>query len=236
MPRTFVVIPTYNEVGNLPELLRQIMAQPLPGVEVLIVDDNSPDGTAQEAERQAERYGGRVHVLRRPGRMGLGTAYVEGFRWALDHGADYVAEMDADLSHGPEYLPALVSAMGDHDVAVGSRWTAGGGADRGWGLGRRALSRGGSLFARLVLGLKVKDATTGFKCFRREALQALDLGGVKSQGFAFQVEMAYACQRKGLRVVEVPIRFRTRARGRSKLSARIILEALWRVVAIRFRG
>ena len=233
--KTTIVIPTYNEAANLPELLRRIMALGVPGLEVLVVDDNSPDGTAELAERLSGGYGGRVSVLRRPAKMGLGTAYVSGFSMAIQRGADYVIEMDADLSHSPEYIPQLLSSMADWDVAVGSRWTAGGGADPEWALARRLLSRGASAYSRLVLGLRVRDTTTGFKCFRRQALDGLHLEGIKSQGFAFQVEMAYACQRKGYRVVEVPIKFRSRAQGRSKMSPRIILEALWRVAAMRLR-
>ncbi|MEE9285953.1 MAG: polyprenol monophosphomannose synthase [Dehalococcoidia bacterium] len=234
-PRVLVVIPTYNEAENLPELLRRLMALDLPGLEVLLVDDSSPDGTADLAERLSADYGGRVRVLRRPAKMGLGTAYVAGFAEALRAGADLVVEMDADLSHAPEYIPEMVNRMDRYDVVVGSRWTAGGGADPGWGLGRRLLSRGGSLFARLVLRLRVADTTTGFKCFRRQALEQLDLAKIKSQGFAFQVEMAHACQRRGHRVTEIPIRFADRVRGESKMSLRIVLEALWRVLAIRFR-
>ena len=231
--KTTIVIPTYNEAANLPELLRQIMALGVPDLDVLFVDDNSPDGTAELAERLSDSYGGRVSVLRRPAKMGLGTAYVTGFSTAIQRGAAFVVEMDADLSHSPEYIPQLLSRMADWDVAVGSRWTAGGAVDTQWSLARRLLSRGASAYSRLVLGLQVRDTTTGFKCFRRQALDGLRLDGIKSQGFAFQVEMAYACQRKGFRVVEVPIIFRSRAEGRSKMSLGIILEALWRVAAIR---
>ena len=233
-PKTTIVIPTYNEAANLPELLRQVMALGGPGLEVLFVDDSSPDGTADLADRLSGDYGGRVRVLRRPAKMGLGTAYVAGFSAAIQAGADFVIEMDADLSHWPGYIPQLLSEMADCDVAVGSRWVKGGGADRQWGLGRRLLSWGGALYCRLVLGLRVKDATTGFKCFRRQALEGLHPERMRSQGFAFQVEMAYACQRQGYRVVEVPIIFKIRAQGRSKMSLRIVLEGFWRVLAIRF--
>ena len=228
------MVPTYNEAANLPKLVAAIMALDIPALEVLFVDDNSPDGTAAVADALSKRYGARVSVLRRPGKQGLGPAYRAGFAEALARGADHVVEMDADLSHAPEYLPALLAEMADYDVAIGSRWTKGGGAEGGWGLGRRLLSQGAALYARMVLGLRVKDPTTGFKCFRAEALRGLRLEDVRSRGFGFQVEIAYACQRKGYRVTEVPILFRLRDQGRSKMSLRIIVEALWRVAAIRF--
>ena len=234
-PKITVVVPTYNEAENVPELLRRIMALELPRLEVLFVDDGSPDGTADLAERLSGEYGGRVRVLRRARKLGLGAAYVAGFTEAVQAGADLVVEMDADLSHAPEYLPAMVSMMDRYDVVVGSRWTAGGGVDPSWGLARRLLSRGGSLYAGLVLGLRLADTTTGFKCFRREALERVDLARIRSQGFVFQIEMAYACQRQGLRVAELPIRFASRARGQSKMSLKIVVEALWRVLAIRVR-
>jgi dolichol-phosphate mannosyltransferase len=233
---TTIVIPTYNEAANVPELVRRIMAQGIPGLRILFVDDNSPDGTADLAERLSQEHGGRISVLRRPGKMGLGTAYIAGFREALKQGAGYIIEMDADLSHAPEDLPRLLAAMQTCDVAVGSRWAKGGGVDKNWSLGRRFVSKGGSLFARLVLGLHVKDTTTGFKCFRRSVLEAISWEKVKSQGFAFQVEVAYACQRRGYRVVEIPITFANRVKGKSKMSPGIVTEALRRVVAIRLKS
>ena len=230
-----VVIPTYNESENLPELVERLMGLGLPGLQILFVDDNSPDGTADLAESLSSRHDGRIHVLRRPGKMGLGTAYVDGFGRALEMEADYIMEMDADLSHAPEYIPVMLELARQSDVVVGSRWTSGGGADPSWGLVRRMLSQGGSQYARLILGLDVRDTTTGFKCFRREALAGLDLQRIKSSGFGFQVEIAYACKRKGYRVVEAPIRFTDRARGTSKMSLGIVLEAFWRVLVIRFQ-
>lgn len=229
-------MPTYNEAGNVPELLRRIMALGIPNLDVLFVDDASPDGTAEVAEGLSPQYGGQVRVLRRPGKLGLGTAYVAGLTEALSSGADRIVEMDADLSHAPEYIPTLLAATVSHDVAVGSRWVSGGGTDPDWGLGRRLLSRGGSVYARALLGLKVRDTTTGFKCFRREPLAGIDLHAIRSHGFAFQVEMAYLCQKKGCRVAEIPIRFAERTVGKSKMSPRIVMEALWRVAAIRLRG
>ena len=235
MPKAIAVIPTYNEAANLPDLLKRTMAAVPDGLEILLVDDNSPDGTAQVAQDLSAEYGGRVSVYQRPGKQGLGSAYIAGFSEAISRGPDYVLEMDADLSHAPEDIPRLLERMSDHEVAVGSRWTPGGGAEESWGWPRRLLSRGGSVYSRALLRLKVRDTTTGFKCFRREALERLDLGSIRSEGFAFQVEMAYACQRKGYRVAEVPIVCRHRAAGRSKMSAGIVVEALWRVLAIRFR-
>lgn len=231
--KTIVVIPTYNEAANLPSLFSQMAALGIPGLEILIVDDNSPDGTADAAERLSSEYDLPVAVFRRPGKQGLGTAYVTGFSAALAAGADYVIEMDADLSHAPEYVPVLLNSMADVDVAVGSRWAKGGGADKGWGWGRLLLSRGAATYSRAVLGLKIKDPTGGFKCFRAVALKGLPLDRMKSQGFAFQVEMAYTCQRRGYRIAEIPIIFRSRATGKSKMSAGIIIEAMWRVLAMR---
>lgn len=228
-----VVVPTYNEAANLPTLVEQLAALALPGLHLLVVDDGSPDGTGEVARHLAPRLEGRVHVLERPGKLGLGSAYKQGFAWALEHGADYIVEMDADLSHSPSYLPRMLERIQHADVVVGSRWTKGGGVDSNWGLSRRLLSRGGSLYARLCLGLRVRDTTTGFKCFRREALAGLNFAEIKSSGFGFQVEMAWLCQRQGYQVEELPIRFVERTTGKSKLSLRIIVEALWRVAAIR---
>lgn len=212
------------------------MALGIPGLRVLFVDDNSPDGTADLAERLGAQYQGRISVLRRPTKMGLGTAYIAGFPRALAGGATHVVEMDADLSHSPEDVPRLLAQMATYDVAVGSRWVKGGGVGEDWGLLRRLVSRGGSRYARFVLGLRVLDVTTGFKCFRREALAGIDFSRIKSQGFAFQVEVAWACQRRGCRVTEIPIRFANRSHGKSKMSLRIFVEAMWRVLAIRLRG
>ena len=233
--KAMVVIPTYNEAENLREVIAAVLGLGVEGMEVLIVDDNSPDGTGQVAEELSHQFPGRVHVIHRPGKMGLGTAYITGFRYALEHGADYVFEMDADFSHSPSYLLAFLEKIKDYDVVVGSRYVPGGGVDAKWSLGRRLLSRGGSAYARLVLGLPVHDVTGGFKCFRRSALEGLDLDKVQSQGYAFQIEMNYACHRRGYRMAEVPIVFPDRARGKSKMSAKIALEALWRVWQIKWR-
>ncbi|MBF8266810.1 MAG: hypothetical protein HW388_318 [Dehalococcoidia bacterium] len=233
--KVVVVVPTYNEARNIPELASRLFSLDLPSLHLLVVDDGSPDGTGRIAEGLAEAYPGRVQVLHRQGKQGLGTAYVEGFRHALNWGADVVVEMDADLSHNPQYLPLLLDKMADYDVAVASRYVPGGEADPGWGLGRRLLSRGGNLYAHLAAGLRVKDATAGFKALRRGVVESIDMGSFRCKGFAFQIEMAYACQRKGFRVAEVPISFVDRGRGTSKLSLAIVLEALWHVLWMRWR-
>jgi dolichol-phosphate mannosyltransferase len=231
--RVIVVMPTYNEAENLSVVVPLLLGLPVEGLEVIVVDDNSPDGTGQLADRLAERYPGQVHVIHRDGKLGLGTAYVAGFQSALARGADYIIEMDADLSHSPSYIPQFLEAIQDCDVVVGSRYAPGARLAEEWGLSRRLLSWGGNLYTRLILGLKVQDTTGGFKCFRREVLEGIDLPRIRSDGYAFQIEMAYLCQKHGFRVREVPIRFEERARGRSKMSPKIILEAMWRVLQTR---
>jgi len=231
--RTLVVVPTYNERDNLPRLVPQLLALD-PIIDILVVDDASPDGTGDIADGLA-RADERIRVLHRASKQGLGTAYVAGFTDALERGYGRVVEMDADFSHRPSDLPRLLQATAEPTaahVAIGSRLVPGG-AVVGWSALRRAVSVGGSLIARLLLGLPIRDCTSGFKCFRREALQALDLTRLRSNGFAFQVEVNHACARAGLRVVEVPITFPDRVFGVSKMSWRIVTEALWLVVALR---
>lgn len=232
--RVIAVIPTYNEAQNLPELVRQLFSLDIAGLEVLIVDDNSPDGTGEVAERLAQEYPQRLEVIHREGKMGLATAYTDGFARALERGADFVIEMDADLSHSPQYIREFLARMDGYDVVVGSRYVPGGKLDPRWSFWRKLLSGLGNRYLQLVTGLKVRDASGGFKCFRREALEGLDLGGVRSRGYVFQVEMAYACQRMGYRVAELPISFTERARGRSKMSLGIIGEAIWRPWQIKW--
>jgi dolichol-phosphate mannosyltransferase len=230
--RTLVVLPTYNELENLPRLVPRLLALD-PVLDILVVDDASPDGTGDIADQLA-RADPRIRVLHRAGKQGLGTAYLAGFREALESGYARVVEMDADFSHRPADLPRLLQATSGPtgaDVAIGSRLVPGG-AVIGWSALRHAVSQGGSLLARLVLGLPVRDCTSGFKCFRREALEALDLTSVRSSGFAFQVELNHACARAGLRLVEVPITFRDRVRGASKMSVHIVAEALWVVLLL----
>ena len=201
---------------------------------VLVVDDSSPDGTGEIADRLAAADP-RVNVLHRTHKEGLGPAYIAGFRHALERGAQLLLEMDSDFSHDPSHLPALLAAMEKADLAIGSRYVAGGGvAD--WGVVRRAISRGGSAYSRLVLGLDVCDLTAGFKCFRREVLEAIDLDSIESKGYAFQVEITYRTVQRGFRVVEVPIVFRDREKGTSKIDSSVIREALWRVPLLRFRN
>jgi dolichol-phosphate mannosyltransferase len=229
--RPLLIVPTYNEVDNVARVAAEFLA-PVPGSELLFVDDASPDGTGALIDRiRAEDP--RVHVLHRAGKLGLGTAYLDGFRWALARDYPLIVEMDADFSHDPKYLPDLIAAIeAGADVAVGSRYVAGGGT-RNWGLGRRLISRAGGRYARTVLGLDVHDMTAGFVCYRREALERLDLEAIKSNGYSFQIEMKYRAHRAGLRIVEVPIVFEDRRVGQSKMSRAIVAEALWMVWKLR---
>ncbi len=227
-----VIIPTYNESGNIGPLLATVFAVQ-PDLHVLIVDDNSPDGTGQSvAQLAASAYPGRLFLLTRPGKLGLGSAYVAGFKWALARGYQYIVQMDADFSHNPKYLPALFAAAVNHHLVLGSRYTAGGGVAN-WSLLRRMISRGGSLYSRLILGLPIRDLTGGFKCFRREALESIDLDAVKSNGYSFQVEMTYRTWLHGFSVHEMPIIFEERSAGRSKMSAAIFREAVFMVPRLR---
>jgi dolichol-phosphate mannosyltransferase len=229
--RACVILPTYNERENLPGIVPAILAA-APELDVLVVDDNSPDGTGAAADELAAREP-RVRVLHRERKEGLGRAYLAGFDVALKAGYGRILEMDADFSHDPARLPALLAASRDADVVLGSRYVEGGGTVN-WGLGRRLLSRGGSLYARAILGLQVRDLTGGFKCFRREVLERLDLPSVRSTGYAFQIELSYRAVKRGFRVVEVPITFVDRRVGESKMNRRIVAEALWKVWKIRF--
>ena len=235
--RMIVVLPTYNERENLPVMVEALHALGIPGLEVLVVDDNSPDGTGQLAEALGDRYAGQieVHVAHRPQKLGLGPAYIDGFGRALALGADYVVEMDADFQHDPAVLHEFRRWIEEYDIVVGSRYIPGGSVEDRWSPWRKLLSRGGSIYSRAILGLRIHDPTGGFKCFRASALRAINLSKIRSSGYTFQIEMSYACQRAGLRVKEVPIRFVDRARGTSKMSARIAIEAIWRVWAIRRR-
>ena len=228
--RACIVLPTYDEHDNLPRIVPRILAA-APEVDVLVVDDSSPDGTGEIADEIARREV-RVKVMHRPRKDGLGPAYLAGFARALGEGYGRILEMDADCSHDPAAIPSLLAASREADLVLGSRYVRGGGTVH-WGLGRRLLSRGGSLYAGLILGLDVEDLTGGFKCFRREVLEALDLGTVTSTGYAFQIELTYRAIRRGFRVVEVPITFRDRRVGKSKMSRAIVFEALWKVWAIR---
>jgi dolichol-phosphate mannosyltransferase len=229
----WLVLPTYNEAENLEPIVAAARAKLPESARILIVDDDSPDGTGQIADRLAERDAG-VEVIHRPRKEGIGPAYVAGFRHALAGGAGLVLEMDADFSHDPAYLPRLLEASQRADLVLGSRYVAGG-AVADWGPLRRAVSRGGSAYSRVVLGIGVRDLTGGFKCFRREVLEAIDLDSIASRGYAFQVEMTYRAIQHGFRVVEVPIVFRDRRAGRSKMDRAIVAEAVWQVPWMRLR-
>ena len=207
----------------------------IPDIRLIVVDDNSPDGTGDVARALSGRFGNRIELIARESKAGLGTAYIDGFSHAIAQGADYVLQMDADLSHAPEYIPAFLDALRDADVVVGSRYTQGGAVDEGWHFKRHMLSSSANLCIRVVAGLKVKDCTTGFKGFRADALRALDLDGMRCKGYGFQAEVAYACQRRGYRVVEHPITFYDREAGESKLSLGIIAEVLWWLATLHLR-
>ena len=229
--RAVICLPTYNEHDNLEPMLQQLEQVLEPGDGVLVIDDASPDGTGELADRLATELP-FLEVLHRQEKQGLGPAYLAGFRRALSLGAELVYEMDCDRSHDPADVPRLRAAAEEADLALGSRY-AEGGAIRNWGLVRRAVSAGGSLYARLVLGVPIRDLTGGFKCYRRRVLEAIDLGAVRSRGYAFQIETTYRPLRAGFRVVEVPITFIDREVGGSKMSRSIVLEAIWKVPALR---
>lgn len=232
---TWIVMPTYNEAPNLDSIVRAVGAELERFVgrdyRVLVVDDNSPDGTGAIAEGLAAELDW-VEVLHRPGKQGLGQAYREGFAHALTGGAHLLVQMDADFSHDPRYLGDLLGAAPSADVVLGSRYIAGGGV-RDWGFLRRAVSRGGGVYARAILGVPVRDLTGGFKCIRREVLETIDLGSIRAEGYGFQIEVTYRALRAGFRVVEVPIVFTDRRAGTSKMSAQIALEAMWLVPRLR---
>lgn len=229
MRQLTVVIPTYNEAENLPTLTESLAQLELPGLRLLIIDDNSPDGTAELAERLAGQLPFELQLVRRPGKLGLGSAYLQGFRLALESGAQAVGQMDADLSHSPSYLPGFMEALEQCDAVFGSRYVEGGSLDERWGIGRVFLSRFGNSYARVILGLEVRDTTGGFRIWRAEALSRIPLERIDSEGYVFQVEMAYLAQRLGLRIRELPIYFEDRRIGQSKMSFRIQLEAAVRV-------
>jgi dolichol-phosphate mannosyltransferase len=232
-PRVWVILPTYNEAENIEPLVAAVRERLPESRRVLIVDDNSPDGTGEIADRLASEHDD-VEVIHRMVKEGLGPAYIAGFREALAGGADLVIEMDADFSHDPAYLPQLLRAIGEADLVIGSRYVPGGGVTD-WGPVRRFISRGGSAYARAVLGIDVRDLTGGFKCLRRRVLEGIDLDSIASLGYAFQVEVTYRTIQAGFRVVEIPIVFRDRTEGDSKMSNAIVAEAMWRVPAMRLK-
>jgi dolichol-phosphate mannosyltransferase len=231
-----VVIPTYNEAENIRPMSESLLALPLSGLTVLYVDDESPDGTGDIADELASAHPGRVNVLHRSGQRGLGRAYVDGFRRVLAEGADLIVQMDCDFSHSPQDVARLVEPSTDYDVVVGSRYVPGGRTDDEWGWGRRLLSWwANSVYTRLILNCQVRDTTAGFKCWRASTLRGIDLSRIQSQGYVFQVEMAYVAERLGYRVLELPIYFEDRRVGQSKMAAPVKLEAALRVWELRSR-
>jgi dolichol-phosphate mannosyltransferase len=232
--RRVICLPTYNEHENLEPMVRALAELRLEGLEVLVIDDSSPDGTGEIADRLAGEWSW-VHVLHRERKEGLGPAYLAGFRHALELGADLVFEMDCDFSHDPRDVPRLAEATERADLVLGSRYVEGGGT-RDWGLVRRFISRGGSLYAQVLLQLGIRDLTGGFKCYRRRVLETIDLDAIDSRGYAFQIETTYRAIRAGFSVVEVPITFADREVGGSKMSRGIVLEAIWKVPALRLRA
>lgn len=234
---TIVVIPTYNEADNVSAMAAELFTLDVEDLQLLIVDDNSPDGTGPLAEELAEKhYPGRLHVIRRAGKMGLGTAYVTGFNWALEHGADYIIQMDADFSHSPSYIPQMLEKIDQYDVVVGSRYVGGGQLDERWSWWRWFLSWwANTVWTRGILGVDTKDATAGFKCWRRSALETIGLERINSNGYVFQVEMAFISEKLNFRILEIPIYFEDRRIGQSKMSVPVKIEAALRVFEIRWR-
>ncbi len=233
MSRGVIVIPTYNEIENIEVILEKVFALDL-GVDILIVDDNSPDKTYEKVQEiiDTNTYDGQLHLFIREQKEGLGKAYVAGFKWCLERDYPFIIEMDADLSHDPKYLPEFIENIKEYDLVIGSRYVAGGGVVN-WSPLRKFISFGGSTYARTILGISIKDVTGGFKCFRREVLEAIDLDGIISAGYAFQIEMNYRTILKGFKVKEVPIIFEDRVAGKSKMSKKIFIEALLNVVTLR---
>ena len=229
--KTLIIIPTYNEYENLQSLLRSIFSY-APHTAILIVDDNSPDGTGELADQLHEKDS-RVHVIHRAEKLGLGTAYVEGFKYAISNGYDAAFEMDADFSHDPQYLPDFLQAIEHADLVIGSRYIPGG-ATPNWSLTRRFISGCGNIFARFMLSIPIHDCTAGYRCYRREVLENIDLDSIQSQGYAFQVELAYRVMKQGFTIVETPIVFMDRRVGKSKMSRKIVAEAFLYVLGTRF--
>jgi dolichol-phosphate mannosyltransferase len=232
--RALVIVPTYNERENIARLVESVLSQDR-RLEILVVDDGSPDGTAGIV-RSIIADNPRVHLLERAKKLGLGTAYLAGFQWALEQGYDYVFEMDADFSHDPSHLPQFLAAIGDADLVLGSRYRNGKVTIVNWPINRLLLSYFANVYARAVTGLPVWDGTGGFKCFRRKVLEAIDLNAVRSNGYAFQIEMSFRAWKKGFRIAEIPIVFVDRTEGESKMSKAIVREAVWMVWRLRFLG
>lgn len=227
-----IVIPTYNEAENVRPMTQALLGLDLPDPTILVVDDESPDGTGRIADGLTEETRGRVQVLHRTGQRGLGRAYIDGFRWALAHGAEAVVQMDCDFSHAPKDVPRLLAPLSDYDVVIGSRYVEGGEVDEEWELGRELLSWWANLYARIILGCSIRDITAGFKAWRRETLEGMDLSAIRSQGYIFQVEMAYVASHLGYQTLEVPIYFEDRQIGESKMTMPVKIEAamgVWKI-------
>jgi dolichol-phosphate mannosyltransferase len=230
--RALVIVPTYNERDNIRRIIDTVLSQG-PQIDILVVDDGSPDGTGAIVDEMAERSS-RVHVLHRPRKMGLGTAYLAGFQWALERDFEFIFEMDADFSHDPNHLPLFLDAAVDSDLVLGSRYRQGKVTVVNWPISRLILSYAANIYARMVTGLPLFDGTGGFKCFRRKVLEAIPLSNVRSNGYAFQIEMSFRAWRAGFRIVEIPIVFVDRTEGQSKMSRRIVWEAIWMVWRLRW--
>ncbi len=234
--KVMVLVPTYNEVENLPIMIPTLLALPIEGLEVMIIDDNSPDGTGRLADELAAQHPDRVHVLHRPGKQGLGRAYQDGFEKALAMGADYIAQMDCDFSHPPDKLVEMMAKAPDYDVVIGSRYVKGGSLDTEWGWERKLLSWWANrIYIALILRARTHDCTGGYRVWKRHVLEGIDRGIIKSNGYIFQAEMAYVTERLGYSIFEVPIHFSERKRGKSKMSLKIQLEAALRVWQVAFR-
>lgn len=230
-----VIIPTYNEKENLPLLVQRLQALPLKDLSILVIDDNSPDGTGVLADELAAQYPAQISVMHRQGKLGLGTAYIAGFKQLIKTGVDYIVQMDADFSHEPEKIVEFVSVVEGYGVVLGSRYVPGGSLDTSWPFWRKALSGFGNTYARVILGMPVKDLTGGFRLWRRETLEAIPLDDVRSNGYVFQVEMAYLASKLGFKIKEVPIYFAERKLGKSKMNLSIQVEAAFRVWGLRSR-
>lgn len=233
--KILIVIPTYNESQNIEKLIGSIFSISKNGLDIhiLVVDDNSPDGTAEIVTKIKEAYPHRLNLLLRDRKLGLGTAYISGFIWGLERGYQLFVEMDADFSHNPHYLPQMINKINSHDFIIASRYIKGGGV-KGWGVFRKTISRFGSIYAKTILGIPINDLTGGYNIWKREVLNGIDLGNVKSEGYSFQIELKYRAHMRGFRFVEFPIIFEDRFQGKSKMSKRIILEALYRVWQLKF--
>ncbi len=234
MRKLTIVIPTYNEAENLEAIAKKLWSLPIPAPQILVVDDASPDGTGQIADDLAAAHPGRLSVIHRKGKLGLGSAYITGFKTALESGAEAIAQMDADFSHDPDYLPEFMDKLESADAVIGSRYVPGGKLDERWGFGRVLLSAFGNIYARTILSLQIKDATAGYRLWRRETLEGMPLDRIRSNGYVFQVEMSYVAQKLGFRLIESPIYFEDRRIGQSKMTLRIQIEAAYRVWQVRY--